>query len=128
MNGFKYRYSFKERKNDCTRILLKYPDRIPILCEKYPYSNSAPDIDKHKYLVGYDLTLGQFMSVIRKRMSLRPEIGLYIFVNGVIYSNSSLIRHLYMDFKDNDGFLYIEYDIENTFGNNCDYKENNYSV
>jgi GABA(A) receptor-associated protein len=128
MNGFKYRYSFKERKNDCTRILLKYPDRIPILCEKYPYSNSAPEIDKNKYLVGYDLTLGQFMSVIRKRMSLRPEIGLYIFVNGVIYSNSSLIRHLYMDFKDNDGFLYIEYDIENTFGNNCDYKENNYSV
>ena len=118
MNSFKHRYSFKERKNDCVRILLKYPDRIPILCEKYPYSNIAPEIDKHKYLVTYDLTLGQFMSVIRKRMSLRPEIGLYIFINGVIHSNSSLLRHLYMDFKDNDGFLYIEYDIENTFGNN----------
>ena len=57
INNFKNRNSFIDRKNDCARILLKYPDRIPVLCEKYPYSRNAPDIDKHKYLVGFDLTL-----------------------------------------------------------------------
>jgi GABA(A) receptor-associated protein len=118
MYSFKNRYPFKQRKQDCEQILLKYPDRIPVLCEKYPYSKNAPDIDKHKYLVGYDLTIGQFMAVIRKRMNLKPEVGLYIFINGLIPSNSALVQHLFLDFKDNDGFLYIEYDVENTFGDN----------
>ena len=118
MYSFKNRYPFKQRKHDCDQILLKYPDRVPVLCEKHPYSKNAPDIDKHKYLVGYDLTLGQFMSVIRKRMSIKPEVGLYIFINGIINSNSTLLQELYLDFKDYDGFLYIEYDVENTFGDN----------
>jgi len=117
MYSFKNRYPFKQRKQDCEQILLKYPDRIPVLCEKYPYSKNAPDIDKHKYLVSYDLTIGQFMAVIRKRMCIKPEVGLYIFINGLIPSNSALVQHLFLDFKDNDGFLYIEYDVENTFGN-----------
>jgi GABA(A) receptor-associated protein len=118
MYSFKNRYLFKQRKNDCDQILLKYPDRIPILCEKYPYSKNAPDIDKHKYLVNYDLTLGQFMLVIRKRMNIKPEVGLYIFINGIIHSNSTLLQQLYLDFRNDDGFLYIEYDNENTFGDN----------
>ena len=116
MYNFKNRYPFKQRKHDCEQILLKYPDRIPVLCEKYPYSKNAPDIDKHKYLVGYDLTIGQFMAVIRKRMSIKPEVGLYIFINGLIPSNSALMQQLFLNFKDDDGFLYIEYDVENTFG------------
>jgi GABA(A) receptor-associated protein len=116
MSGFKNKYPFKQRKLDCNQILLKYPERIPVICEKHPYSKAAPDIDKHKYLVGFDLTVGQFMSVIRKRMSLKPEVGLYIFVNGSIPSNSSFLHYLFLDHKDDDGFLYIYYDVENTFG------------
>jgi GABA(A) receptor-associated protein len=123
MIGFKNKYPFKQRKLDCNQILLKYPDRIPIICEKHPYSRTAPDIDKHKYLVGFDLTIGQFISVIRKRMSLKPEVGLYIFINDSIPSNSSLIECLFLDHKDKDGFLYVYYDVENTFGNNYDFKK-----
>ena len=117
MTGFKDKYPFKQRKIDCSQILSKYPDRIPVICEKHPYSRSAPDIDKHKYLVGFDLTVGQFMSVIRKRMYLKPELALYIFINGSIPSNSTILQNLFLDYKDDDGFLYINYDVENTFGN-----------
>ena len=73
MYSFKNRYPSRQRKHDCDQILLKYPDRIPILCEKNPYSKNAPDIDKHKYLVNYDLTLGQFMLVIRKNQLIMLE-------------------------------------------------------
>lgn len=121
MTGFKNKYPLKQRKIDCTQILLKYPDRIPVICEKHPYSKAAPDIDKHKYLIGFDLTVGQFMSVIRKRMSLDPGVGLYIFINGLIPSSSSILHYLFLDHKDDDGFLYIYYDVENTFGNDYDY-------
>jgi GABA(A) receptor-associated protein len=124
MIGFKNKHPFKQRKIDCVQILSKYPDRIPVICEKNPYSKNAPDIDKNKYLVDHYLTLAQFISVIRKRMSLKPEVGLYIFVNGSIPSNSSFVYNLFLDNKDDDGFLYITYDIENTFGNNYDFKEN----
>jgi len=123
MIGFKNKYPFKQRKIDCTQILLKYPDRIPVICEKYPHSKSAPDIDKHKYLVGHNLTLAQFISVIRKRMCLKPELGLYIFINGSIPSNSSFMYNLFLNYKDDDGFLYITYDVENTFGDNYDFKK-----
>ena len=34
MNGFKNNYPFKQRKIDCSQILLKYPNRIPIICGK----------------------------------------------------------------------------------------------
>ena len=56
------------------------------------------------------------MAVIRKRINLQPEIGLYIFIGGFIPSNSTLLKNLFLDFRDDDGFLYIEYDVENTFG------------
>ena len=120
--SFKQLYSLNQRKNECEKILLKYPNRIPIICEKNYNSTSAPDIDKHKYLVSRDLTLGQFMHIIRQRMNLSAEVGLYIFISGFIPTNSQFLSNLYVDFRDDDGFLYIIYDVENTFGSFYDFK------
>jgi GABA(A) receptor-associated protein len=115
MSKFKKKYPFDKRKLDSTQIRAQYADRLPIICEKNNYSN-APDIDKNKYLVPLDLSLGQFISVIRKRMQLHSGIALYIFIDGFSPSNSQFISNLYAEHKDSDGFLYIMYDIENTFG------------
>jgi len=114
--SFKDIYSFTKRKTECEKILLKYPDKIPIICEKNYNSSNAPDIDKHKYLVSRDLSAGQFMYTIRQRMNLNAEVGLYIFISGFIPSNSQFLSNLYVNFKDDDGFLYVIYDVENTFG------------
>ena len=121
--SFKQLYSLNQRKSECEKILLKYPNRIPIICEKNYNSINAPDIDKHKYLVSRDLTLGQFMHIIRQRMNLSAEVGLYIFISGFIPTNSQFLSNLYVDFRDDDGFLYIIYDIENTFGSFYDFKK-----
>ena len=32
--NFKNKYSLKYRVEESSRILLKYPDRVPIICEK----------------------------------------------------------------------------------------------
>jgi GABA(A) receptor-associated protein len=121
--SFKNLYSLNQRKSECEKILLKYPNRIPIICEKNYNSTNAPDIDKHKYLVSRDLTLGQFMHTIRQRMNLTSEVGLYIFISGFIPSNSQFLSNLYVDFRDDDGFLYIIYDVENIFGSCYDFKK-----
>ena len=80
-------------------------------------NNKMTKIDKKKYLVPSDLTVGQFMFVIRKRLKLPPEQAIFLFVNGTIPPTAALMNQIYDEHRDVDGFLYITYSGENTFGN-----------
>jgi GABA(A) receptor-associated protein len=115
---FKKDYSFNERFEESNRVLIKYPDRKPIICEKSNKANTTnlPDIDKKKYLVPDDLNVGQFIYVIRNRMKLKPEEAIFLFINNKFMPVTAIIGQIYSQEKDNDGFLYIEYDKENVFG------------
>ena len=115
-SGFKREFSFEYRLDESSRVLTKYPDRKPIICEKSNSQKDLPDIDKKKYLIPDELTMGQFIYVIRKRMKLKPEEALFLFINNKIISSTAIIGHLYYQEKDQDGFLYIQYAKENTFG------------
>ena len=114
---FKQEFSLHSRREEAYRVLQKYPDRVPIICEKSFHSKSdCPDIDKRKYLVPKDLTMGQFLYVIRKRLRLGPEKGLFLFTGNTIAPSSALVYEIYSNYSENDGFLYITYDFENVFG------------
>ena len=56
------------------------------------------------------------MYVIRKRMNLSPEKSLYLFVNNKMVPCSKLLGTIYEEEKDEDGFVYIRYGGESTFG------------
>jgi GABA(A) receptor-associated protein len=59
------KHTFEERLFETTRILEKYPDRIPIICEKEQRaSKDCPEIDKNKYLVPDDFAFGQFILIL----------------------------------------------------------------
>jgi GABA(A) receptor-associated protein len=105
----------EKRKSEAERIRAKYPDRVPVICEKADRSD-IPDIDKKKYLVPADLTVGQFHYVIRKRIKLAPEKALFLFCSNSIPPNAALMSTIYEEQKDEDGFLYIQYSGESTFG------------
>ena len=115
---FKKDYSFKERFEESKRVLTKYPDRKPIICEKSNNNNTTnlPDIDKKKYLVPDELTIGQFIYVIRNRMKLKPDEAIFLFINKRMMPTTAIIGQIYPQEKDNDGFIYIEYSKENVFG------------
>ena len=115
-NSFKSKNSFEKRKGESDKILAKYSDRIPVICEKNPKSDDIPDIDKNKYLVPNDLTTGQFLYVIRKRLKLAPEKAIFIFVNNTLPPSGDLLSQVYKNHKDEDGFLYVTYSGESTFG------------
>ncbi|KAG1703014.1 ubiquitin-like protein atg8 [Phytophthora oleae] len=115
MSSFKKEHAFEKRQAEAQRIRSKYPDRIPVICEKADRSD-IPDIDKKKYLVPADLTVGQFVYVIRKRIKLSPEKAIFIFINNVLPPTAALMSNIYEEQKDVDGFLYITYSGENTFG------------
>jgi len=54
------------RAASAASIRAKHPDRIPVIVDKRAGDSSLPEIDKKKFLVPSDLTVGQFMYVIRK--------------------------------------------------------------
>ena len=118
MATFKQQHSLEKRKEVAERIRAKYPGRIPVIVEKAPKSD-APDIDKKKYLVPADITVGKFVYEIRKHMQLRPEKAIFLFVNNVLPPTAALMSQIYERYRDDDGFLYITYSGENTFGFRC---------
>ena len=68
-----------------------------------------------RFLVPSDLTVAQFVYVIRKRVSLKPSEAIWVFVEREVRGKrkltlpptSALLGQLYDDAKDDDGFLYL---------------------
>ena len=75
-----------------------------------------PDLEKHKFLVPRGLTMSQFQYVIRKKIRCRPEQGIYMFINKKLVPITQTVGHIFHENKADDGYLYIRYTGENTFG------------
>ncbi|KAF5726451.1 beta-1 3-galactosyltransferase 2 isoform X2 [Tripterygium wilfordii] len=114
-SSFKTEHPLERRQAEAARIREKYPDRIPVIVERAEKSD-VPDIDKKKYLVPADLTVGQFVYVVRKRIKLTPEKAIFIFVKNILPPTAAIMSAIYEENKDEDGFLYMTYSGENTFG------------
>merc|ERR1712080_282951 len=112
---YKEEHPFEKRRAEGEKIRRKYPDRVPVIVEKSPKARIG-DLDKKKYLVPSDLTVGQFCFLIRKRVSLRPEDALFFFVNNVIPPTSATMGSLYQEHHEEDFFLYIAYSDESVYG------------
>ena len=115
MEKFIDTYSFDQRLQESTKIKLKYPNSVCTIVEKSPTSNIAR-IDKKKFLIPKDLTIGQFIYVIRKRINLRPSEAIFIFINNTLPPSIATIGSIYDKYQNEDGFLYMEYRGENVFG------------
>ena len=117
ISSFQRNHSFHKRSAESSRILSKYPDRVPVIVEKDPRCKDIPDIDRKKYLVPDDLSMANFMYVVRKRIKLSPEKSLYLFVDGNNMAPASqLVKNVYQEYSSSDNFLYIIYAGESTFG------------
>ena len=114
VTSFKDNHPFDKRLQESTRIMEKYPNRIPVIVQRA--NMHVKEIDKKKYLVPRDLTMGQFLHIIRKRIKLESHKAIYLFVNGTVAPSSKLIDEIYNEHHDKDQFLYINYCMESTFG------------
>ena len=114
--NYKKQKSYEERLKETTEILDKYPNRIPCILEKIDNNSTIGLIDKKKFLVPDDLTMSQFIYVIKKRVKLDSSEAIFIFCNKQILLNQSIIKDIYNKYKDKDNYLYLEYSGESTFG------------
>ena len=101
---------------EAEKIKEKYPGRIPIFVTKATRAADIPDLPKHKYLAPSNLSVGQFIFILRRQIKLPPDRAMFIFVNDTLPTSSTLLAELYANHKDQDGALRMTYTSENTFG------------
>lgn len=116
--SFKKKYNFEQRTKESSRVIEKYPDRIPVIVEQGKKTTDFPPLDKQKYLVPNDLTVGQFSYVIRKRIRLEPHKAMFLMIgsSSTIAATSQSMGDIYENHKDPDNFLYVSIVGESVFG------------
>uniref|UniRef100_A0A671R1V3 Microtubule-associated proteins 1A/1B light chain 3C-like n=1 Tax=Sinocyclocheilus anshuiensis TaxID=1608454 RepID=A0A671R1V3_9TELE len=96
------RRGFEEKDEVCT-IRSKFPNKLPVIVERYLREKKLPLLDKTKFLVPHELTFGQFLT-------LEASQALYLLISGKNMSClSASMGEVYSQFRDPDGFLYITY-------------------
>ena len=122
---FRKQYSFEQRYEEAHRVLHKYPGRIPVICERDPRNTNLPPDKKKKFLIPSDMTIGQFVFVVRQRVKLAPEKAIFLFItqtksdgskSTMLAPTSQCFDRVYFDCKDSDGFLYVNVSSEHVFG------------
>uniref|UniRef100_A0A672YZJ1 Microtubule-associated protein 1 light chain 3 gamma, like n=1 Tax=Sphaeramia orbicularis TaxID=375764 RepID=A0A672YZJ1_9TELE len=65
MMPFKQRKCLATRKDEVCSIRSKFPNKLPVIVERYIREKTLPLLDKTKFLVPFELTLGQFFCLLR---------------------------------------------------------------
>uniref|UniRef100_A0A3Q0T3R2 Microtubule-associated protein 1 light chain 3 gamma, like n=1 Tax=Amphilophus citrinellus TaxID=61819 RepID=A0A3Q0T3R2_AMPCI len=103
------------RKNEVCSIRSKFPNKLPVIVERYIREKTLPLLDKTKFLVPYELTLGQFLCLLNK-IALDSTQALFLLVAEKSMScMSSSMGEVYSHHRDADGFLYITYASQEMF-------------
>ncbi|KAH8739287.1 hypothetical protein FG386_000044 [Cryptosporidium ryanae] len=128
MSCQKEKVQFDKRAAEALSIRAKYPNRIPVICEKSSRCD-LPEIEKKKFLVPMNMLVGEFKYIIHKHITQSTatqsnglkipttyEKTIYLFVNNTIPKAGSLMQEVYEQYVSDDGFLYLQYGSENAFG------------
>ncbi|XP_075043511.1 microtubule-associated protein 1 light chain 3 beta-like [Mixophyes fleayi] len=115
--SFKQRKRLDSRINEVTRVKSKFPSKIPVIVERSRSEKLLPQLQKIKFLVPPETTMGQIVNMIRCRLSLSPSRSLSVLVSGrQLTSLSMTIQEVYTAHRHQDGFLYVTYMSHEVFG------------
>jgi len=121
MRNVKETMPFRSRQAEAKRISKKYPDRVPVVCEK-ALNSTLPDMEKNKFLVPGTMPCGEFQYIIHKHLNQAgcgPEAfnrTVYLFVQKAVPKMGASMWEVYEKYKAPDGFLYVSYSAESTLG------------
>lgn len=99
----------KRLTEEAKRMRARYPDRVPVICDRAPNSN-LPEIARKKFVVPGQMLSGEFKYILHKQVvqaNLTTDQTIYIFVDGTSPKTSKTMAELYEAHKAGDGFLHI---------------------
>jgi len=114
VESFKEKCTLAQRTEVSKKLREKYADRIPIIISKG--NKQTPEVTKHKFLAPDNITIGKFIMEVRNHLPLNANQAIFIVSGKKVLKASATLSAIYEMDKDIDGFLYLTYMMENTFG------------
>jgi len=113
---FKVRKPFEERAKDAANIKEQHPDKIPVIVERSTTEKTLPLLDKTKFLVPSHVTVTELIRVLRRRLQLAPGQAFFLLSNRGLPPGTQTLSELWESDHDEDGFIYLFYAAQETFG------------
>lgn len=109
-------YSTKTREE-----LLLLREKIPLASGFIPLilragTKETPQLSKDLFICNMDKNAIEILNYLRNKIKLNPSNGLFLFIGNVVISPNHRMSDLYTRYNTN-GFLIIDYTLENIFGN-----------
>jgi GABA(A) receptor-associated protein len=113
--------SFQERIERSNALKQKYPHCVPVIVKKNKNDVILQDQIQSKYLIPKNVEISYLLISIKKKLKLDANKALFVFVqknneNSFLVTPSMNMGEVYNSYSSSDGFVYLIYTSENTFG------------
>lgn len=108
--------TFKKRLEISNMKRTESPTKVPIIVEKDFSASKSGKVHRYQFFVPRDLKVSDLIINIKKQDELKPTEALFLFVGNTIPLMSMTIGEFDRYFCCDDGFVYVTYTQESTFG------------
>jgi GABA(A) receptor-associated protein len=101
-------------------MIYKYPDKKPLIF----HNENEDDV---KMMADQNMSFAELVYNFRKKKELKPEQALFFFIDSKLLPNHLTVSQIHELYQSRDGFVYVNFYYENTFGmKNVHYEDEHY--
>ncbi|CAK85199.1 unnamed protein product (macronuclear) [Paramecium tetraurelia] len=113
--NFQNTRSFEERKNESDNCKQLYPNDVLVVVEQSSKSK-LPKQNFIKFKMPNTMTIMNVLQYIKSKIKLSQYDSINLYCGKTLLRIDQTLKELYQSFRDQDGFLYINYIEMNSFG------------